>query len=216
VQLAKTGDSPILRPLLALAVASACSFVFLELVGAVLEGRVAPLDVTISQAVHAWASPAADAAMRFFTQVGSYFVVCCVVACAAAWAASKKASALALELAAVTAAAIGLNAVLKNTFERPRPDLFPEAVLPETWSFPSGHSMVSLAAYGTAALVIARLQPRYRVAAWAAVAVVVPLVGLSRVYWGVHWPSDVAAGYAAAAVLLIATRATVNRWRRSR
>jgi membrane-associated phospholipid phosphatase len=199
-----------LWPLVALAVASVCSLVFLAIMGAVLDGSAPPLDVAISRAVHGWSSPAFGAVMRFFTRVGSYFIISCVVTCVAVWALSRKAPDLAVEVAAVTVAAMSLNAVLKNAFERPRPDLFPETVLPDTWSFPSGHSMVSLAAYGTAAFVIARLEPRFRTLAWLAVAVVVPLVGLSRVYLGVHWPSDVAAGFAAGAVLLIATRAAVN------
>lgn len=158
-----------------------------------------------------WSSPIVDAVMRFFTHVGSYLVTCIAISCVAAWAYSRRAKDLAVEIVAVTAVAIALNAILKNMFERPRPDLYPEVVLPDTWSFPSGHSMVSLAAYGTAALVIARLHPRARTAAWVAVAVIVPLVGASRVYLGVHWPSDVAAGYAAAVILLLATRAAVNR-----
>jgi membrane-associated phospholipid phosphatase len=187
-----------------------CSLVFLAIMGAVLDGSAPPLDVAISRTVHGWSSPLFGAVMRFFTRVGSYFVISCVVTCVAVWALSRKAPDLAVEVAAVTVAAMSLNAVLKHAFERPRPDLFPEAVLPDTWSFPSGHSMVSLAAYGTAAFVISQLEPRFRGAAWLAVAIVVPLVGLSRVYLGVHWPSDVAAGFAAGAVLLIATRAAVN------
>jgi undecaprenyl-diphosphatase len=204
------------RPLVALGVATFCSLVFLAITGEVLEGTVPSLDESISRSVHAWSSPAFGALMRFFTQVGSYFVISCVVACVAVWALLRKAPDLSIELVAVTIAAMSLNAALKHTFDRPRPDLFPEAVLPETWSFPSGHSMVSLAAYGTAGFVVSRLEPRFRTPAWIAVAIVVPLVGLSRVYLGVHWPSDVAAGFAAGAVLLIATRAAVNRRRRLR
>jgi undecaprenyl-diphosphatase len=213
VSLAGIQPSARVRPLAALAVATGCSLVFLAIMGAVLDGTAPALDVAISQTVHGWSSPVVGAVMRFFTRVGSYLVISCVVAGVAIWALSRKATELALEVVAVTAAAMSLNAVLKNAFERPRPDLLPDAVLPETWSFPSGHSMVSLAAYGTAAFVIAQLEPRFRAPAWLTVAVVVPLVGLSRVYLGVHWPSDVAAGFAAGAVLLTATRAAIRRRR---
>jgi membrane-associated phospholipid phosphatase len=193
--------------------AATCSLVFLLLTGEALDESAPALDVSISRWMRTWSSPAVDAVMRFFTHVGSYLVTCIAVAWFAVWAYRRKAKDLAIELVAVTAVAIALNAILKNMFERPRPDLYPDVVLPDTWSFPSGHSMVSLAAYGTAAFVISRLHPRARTAAWLAVAVIVPLVGASRVYLGVHWPSDVAAGYAAAVVLLLATRAAVSRSR---
>jgi membrane-associated phospholipid phosphatase len=199
------------RTVIALGVAMTAAIIFLWLMGAVLEGEAPAADVAIMRWVREWSSPAADTVMEAFTRIGSYFVTGCIIGCVALWAFTHRAKALAWEVVAVYVAAITINALLKNSFDRPRPDLFPGVVLPETWSFPSGHSMVSLAAYGTAAFVIARMYPRYGWVAWLVVAMVVPPVGLSRVYLGVHWPSDVAAGFAAAAVLLIATRLAIGR-----
>ena len=105
----------------------------------------------------------------------------------------------------VVAAILGgslLNTVLKLGFNRPRPDLVPHGVVVYQASFPSGHSMTSAATYLTLGALLARLQPRRRLKIYVmAVAMVVTfLVGVSRVYLGVHWPTDVLAGWTAGAV----------------
>lgn len=97
-----------------------------------------------------------------------------------------------------------LNFYLKHLFERPRPNLFLEIAALHSYSFPSGHAMAAAAIYGMIAVVIARLAPRIRI--WVAVLtlLLVMLIGLSRIYLGVHWVTDVLAGYAAGATLLFA------------
>jgi undecaprenyl-diphosphatase len=77
----------------------------------------------------------------------------------------------------------------------------PHGSIVYTQSFPSGHSMLAATTYLTIAAILVQLQPRRRLKAFVlAVAVVATLsVGASRVYLGVHWPSDVLAGWAAGA-----------------
>jgi undecaprenyl-diphosphatase len=115
------------------------------------------------------------------------------------WLAGKRATALLL----VGAIASGelLSYALKGAFHRPRPDLVTQYSIVYTSSFPSGHSMFAAIAYLTAGALIARAEPRKRVKAFVmALAVLLTFVtGVSRVYLGVHWPSDVLAGWLAGA-----------------
>ena len=111
-----------------------------------------------------------------------------------------------LELAGFLVCLIGealLNILLKNLFERSRPDLF-QMVEAAGYSFPSGHAMVSLCLYGMIAFLISRQIPRWqwRLAVVTFATVLVAAIGLSRVYLGVHYPTDVVAGYFAGGMWL--------------
>lgn len=90
-----------------------------------------------------------------------------------------------------------LNAALKLIFHRARPDLVPHLASVSNASFPSGHAMISAAIYLTLGVVLAHTQPRREARIYlVAVAIIIVLaVGLSRLYLGVHWPSDVLAGW---------------------
>lgn len=95
-----------------------------------------------------------------------------------------------------------LSTLLKQAFDRPRPDLVPHDVYVYTASFPSGHAMMSAATYLTLGALLARVQPRWRMKAYLLlIAIFLMLtVGVSRIYLGVHWPTDVVAGWTAGAV----------------
>lgn len=90
-----------------------------------------------------------------------------------------------------------INAGLKIWLHRPRPTVVPHLAVVSNASFPSGHAMISSATYLTLAIMIAEVQPRRsaRLYAVCAASVLVLLIGCSRVYLGVHWPSDVLAGW---------------------
>jgi undecaprenyl-diphosphatase len=102
---------------------------------------------------------------------------------------------------AAIASGMLLSFALKSGFDRPRPDLVPHGSRVYTASFPSGHSMMSALVYLTLGTLLARIQPRRRLKVYiVALAVLITLaVGTSRVYLGVHWPTDVLAGWAAGA-----------------
>ncbi|HSK41590.1 MAG TPA: phosphatase PAP2 family protein [Arenibaculum sp.] len=94
-----------------------------------------------------------------------------------------------------------LSTLLKQVFDRTRPDLVPHGSIVYTASFPSGHSMMAAVTYLTLGALLARVEERRRVKIYLitlAITVTV-LVGVSRVYLGVHWPSDVLAGWTAGA-----------------
>jgi undecaprenyl-diphosphatase len=92
-----------------------------------------------------------------------------------------------------------LNGLLKGYFERPRPTVVEFVDDVHSLSFPSGHAMTSMIAYGSVAYLVGRLEPTrgLRITTWVVAAFMIILVGISRMYLGVHYPSDVFAGFLA-------------------
>ncbi len=115
-------------------------------------------------------------------------------------AAGKRAEAGGIAVSLIGSSVI--DGLLKSWIARPRPELVPHLVQVTNASFPSGHAMISSAVYLTLALMLAEGMPRDgwrgragRVAAVAFFSLLAVLIGMSRVYLGVHWPSDVLAGW---------------------
>jgi membrane-associated phospholipid phosphatase len=161
-------------------------------------------DHAVSLWLHHLDSPSADIVMRVFTFLGSPWAIAAVVALVAAWAIRSRARPLAGVLIAVALVAEGLTFLLKMAFQRTRPDLFAAIAVPRSYSFPSGHAMLATAVYGMAAVVATRLRPSLRLPLAIITPLFVVLVGLSRVFLGVHWPTDVLAGFAAGGTVVVA------------
>jgi undecaprenyl-diphosphatase len=185
--------------LLALAAAA----VFTSIAEEVLDNETSAFDRSVSLAIHRLDSPFMDFTMRLFTTVGSLKIVVLALAVVFIGALRRRDARAAWSLVAVFAAAETINWVLKHLVARTRPGLFEEIATLHTYRFPSGHAMTGAAVYGMIGVVLAREHPRWRPALSVAVPALVFLIGLSRIFLGVHWPTDVLAGWAAGMTLLL-------------
>ncbi|MBF1990354.1 phosphatase PAP2 family protein [Fischerella thermalis] len=113
-----------------------------------------------------------------------------------------------LGLAAV--GAISLNIFLKELFRRARPVLWDHLVKVRHYSFPSGHAMASMVIYGFIGYTLTKKFPQHRRLIFAGTTALILAIGLSRLYLGVHWPTDVIAGYAVGLVWLTACIQTME------
>ena len=160
-------------------------------------------DSIIIWLVRCFARPGLDTVMIAITNIGSVrfygLFMPIILAGLAFFQRWREAASLAICLGG----AAGLNYLLKNLFERARPDLF--RVVEETgYSFPSGHAMVALCFYGMIVYLAGRsIASRcQRFGLYFLAAILVIAIGISRIYLGVHYPSDVLGGYVAGAMWL--------------
>lgn len=151
--------------------------------------------------------------VRDVTALGSYTVLTGAVLSMFGFLVAARRRRLAFFLIISSLMALGLSNSIKIAVARPRPDLFPQLVPTVSASFPSGHAMLSAAIILTlgGVLAFAAKRPSERQMVMLAAFAVAICVGLSRLWLGVHWPSDVLAGWClgftwAALTLLIAKR----------
>ena len=168
------------------------------------------VDGRLAVALHAQATPAATTGFEVLTQLGSTAVLFAVAAVAAGCLARLGRRLDAAFLIVAFAGAEALTWSLKAVFQRARPSFDDPIATASSFSFPSGHALVSFAVYGALAYVLLESVRSRRTRAAciaAAAAVVVAAIGFSRLYLGVHYLSDVLAGYAVALawLLVIAT-----------
>lgn len=169
---------------------------FIELADEVREHEPLPFDEPVLLFAQAMARDGFDRVFLFFSHVGyEYGVVPFDLLLVAGLAMARRFRQSAFAAVALGGSAL-LNLATKQLFARERPSLW-QSIAPEsTFSFPSGHAMGSM----TLAMVLVLLCWNTRLRWWTvgAMAAFVPMVGLSRVYLGVHYPSDILAGWAVA------------------
>jgi undecaprenyl-diphosphatase len=194
--------------LLLLAVVAGALWFFAVLASEVMEGETHAFDVRLLLAFRNPADPSDplgprwfEEVMRDFTSLGSNAILTLVTAAVAGFLLIARQRGAAVMLLISVAMGSLLGTLLKSGFDRPRPDLVPSDIYVHSASFPSGHSMMSAIVYLTLGAWLARMQPRRRLKAYVlAVAVLLTvIVGISRVYLGVHWPTDVLGGWAVGA-----------------
>ena len=183
---------------LSLGVAVLSLLLFTWLGHEMLEGDTLRFDDSVRLWVHEFASPGMTRAMTLVSSLGSRVLIAqlAVVMIIFAWLRWRRA---AIWLAITMAGALLLEVALKWAYHRPRPEAF-FGSLPNSYSFPSGHALTSLCFYGVmAGLLSARIKSLpWRIVMWTLAVLLIVSIGLSRIYLGVHYPSDVLAGYLAA------------------
>jgi membrane-associated phospholipid phosphatase len=192
---------PLLGALLALALS-------LWAFGAIVDEQILEGETRTDERLAVWlhgraTEPLTDV-FRAVTRLGNFITLFAVtlVAVVIFWRRRERIDAVFVALAALGAQVLSTG--MKLGFRRDRP-FFPDPLATEsTFSFPSGHALVSLAVYGSIALVLARRLSSHteRALLLGATALLVIAIGFSRLYLGVHFLSDVLAGYAAGAAWL--------------
>lgn len=188
--------------------------IFAWLAAMVTTGRTQQFDESIRMAVHGRASPALTVAMRNLSRIGEPAVLIVSGAVVFLILLAARRRRVALLVFVVVGGAEIFDQFLKLAFRRPRPPAFFGLQEPGGYSFPSGHALVSCTLFGALA-VYAASRAGSRTLRWlyyVAAALPVLAIGLSRVYLGVHYPTDVLGGYAAAVFWLSVVYLL---WRRS-
>ena len=196
------GALGLLRENLGVVALLGAALVFVVLLGEVAAGEIMRLDTLAYELfVERLRSDALTPIMEAFTSLSSVVVLAVLAAVIAALAPGKAPGwCVAVNLVCVVA----LNTVLKFIVQRPRPDGF--RLISETgYSFPSGHSMVAMAFFGLLIWMVWRYHRRdvMRLVWCACFGLVIVIVGVSRIYLGVHYASDVIAGFCVSLMWLI-------------
>ncbi len=172
---------------------------------AVASGITDPIDHPIIRAVRAEALQDVLAPLRIVTELGSTWAVAIVAGIVLLVGAAIGPWRHGVIGAVTILLASTANSLFKLGIARERPDLLDPLVVEHGFSFPSGHSTLSMVSYGVLAVLVSRSRlPRgVRIGIVAALGVLVFLIGLSRVWLGVHYPTDVLAGWTTGAVIVL-------------
>jgi undecaprenyl-diphosphatase len=142
-----------------------------------------------------------EEAMRDVTALGSASVLIMLTASVVFYLLLSRRAGMALFVLLTIAGGQVMSSLLKFGIDRPRPGLVPHLADVYTTSFPSGHAMMSAVTYLTLGVLLAAVQTerRMKIYVLSMAILATTLVGVSRIYLGVHWPSDVLAGWCAGA-----------------
>jgi membrane-associated phospholipid phosphatase len=155
-----------------------------------------PLEVRFLLSIHSWSGPGLDRLFRVSHQLGTLPFCAALVLSAAAWCLTRGERRLALLWILAGLATEATQEGLKRVVARPRPALWPYLIPHSGYSFPSGHALASAAFFPLIAWTWSRARPREKAPAWTIAVALLLFVGFGRLYLGVHWPSDVLAGWA--------------------
>ncbi len=191
--------------MLIIGLTSAALFAFAELADEMMEGDTRRFDRLVLLAFRNNADLSdpvgpkwLEEMMRDFTALGGVGVLTAATLAVVGFLLLKRKRHVAAMVAGAVSSGALLSNLLKWGFDRPRPELVPHLSVVYTQSFPSGHATLSAIVYLTLGALLARVQTERRVKVYLlSIAIgATMIVGISRVYLGVHWPTDVLAGWA--------------------
>ncbi|MDM9383601.1 phosphatase PAP2 family protein [Chlorogloeopsis sp. ULAP01] len=170
-------------------------FVVAKLAEEILEKEAFAFDTSFLLWLHQFANPSLDNLMLFITNLGNPKTVVVVAAFTLGilwWRRYR------IETYIFVLTCLGgliLNTGLKLFFSKPRPQLWTLLISEKSFSFPSGHALGSMVLYGFIAYIIATHYPKFSQIIYTLAVILIVAIGISRLYLGVHWPTDVIAGY---------------------
>jgi undecaprenyl-diphosphatase len=159
------------------------------------------MDTSVLLWIHRHASPALDSAFLFSNELGTVRFCAALVLTAIVWHLARGERREAIAWLAVGLATLVLPEVIKPAVGRPRPTLWPRLLSVSGPSFPSGHAVAGAALYPLLSWVALRSRRRMGRMAYGLGLVPAVFVGVGRMYLGVHWPTDVLAGWLVGALL---------------
>ncbi|MGD1912205.1 MAG: phosphatase PAP2 family protein [Rivularia sp. (in: cyanobacteria)] len=201
--------TPRLSPLLSLiwvgsfTIAAFLIWIFLQIADKVVAEETATFDTEILQSIYSIHTPLLNKIMAGITYLGNGSILIDLSCFVGIILLTQRRFINAFTLVIVASGGIGLNLWLKTLYGRVRPALWERIVEANSFSFPSGHAMVSLVIYGFIGYLLIVKFPSWSGIILLFTTLLIVAIGFSRLYLGVHWPTDVIAGYAAGLVWLI-------------
>lgn len=170
-----------------------------------LRGLLRPLDSAVLNAINNWKNdwggvPKYNEFMRDITSLGGTAFIVLITAIVVSYLVLIKQREKGIFLSLTVLTSSILCGMLKSAFDLPRPDVFPHEMLVSSSTFPSGHTFTGSVAYLTIAFLISQFQVKSatKVFGFSVSVLISLLIGISRISLGVHWPSDVMAGWSLA------------------
>ena len=186
-----------LEIIFALLISLASLYLFLKIGHEVLDKDILVIDTTITNFIYSFRSPPVTEVMMYFTYLGSAMVLFTLSIITIIFISKFRKKDVLIYLGILYSAVL-LNLVLKYMYQRPRPDDFP-LIHENSLSFPSGHAMNSFVFFAALSYFIFRETRNIKIGLVVSLIslIIIGLIGISRVYLGVHYPSDVIGGFIA-------------------
>jgi undecaprenyl-diphosphatase len=176
----------------------------------VLQGKSFAFDKSLLIEIHTFSNPQLDLLMLAITYLGnpSSIVTLFLLSFLLLWWKNDYLEAKIFMLASL--GALFLNVGLKLFFTKNRPQLWDQLIIEKSFSFPSGHAIGSMVLYGFLGYLLANRYPKLAVLIYGLTTILILSIGFSRLYLGVHWPTDIIGGYAIVFLWLMACLTTLK------